>query len=54
MKTFILTYTVNDDPRTEIVYGDHKGNVWATKTAHVRELEDAGFTVKYIDIDEII
>lgn len=53
-KTFALTYSVNGNFHTEFVKGEYKGNVWATKTAHVLELERAGFVVKYVSITEVI
>ena len=53
MKTFALDYSVNGELRTEFVQGNYMGNVWATKTAHVLELEKAGYVVKYVDIVEI-
>lgn len=53
-KTFALTYSVNGYLHTEFVNGIYKGNVWATKTQHVMELEKACCIVKYVDIVEII
>lgn len=53
MKTFALDYSVDGEICTEFVRGEYMGNVWATKTAYVLELEQAGHVVKYVDIVEI-
>ena len=54
MRTFALDYTVNGELCTEFVRGEYMGNIWATKTAQVLELERAGYAVKYVNINEII